>query len=480
MNNGLPGQAGGVPMTDATADITVTPRSEHLPFRRKAAYAIGDLGNSAGPGTIIPFWYLYFLTDVAKLNPALAGLSILIGKLWDAVNDPLIGWLSDRTRTRWGRRRPYLLFGALPFGVTFALLWIVPPIKNELLLALYFAFMFILFDTAFTFVGTPYNALTPELTLDYDERTSLLSYRMFVSIVAGLLTALVLGEIIFPKFPGDEQTAFMVMGIACGVIFVIPVLITFLGTREREEFQTEQTSSPLEGVRFVWRNRAWRYTLSMGLLSWLPVDIASAVFPFFLIYWIGMDEGDSSIVLGVILASATLFLPLVLWLSRRTEKNRAFVIATASWAAIMLAILFVPDGAVTLAFIMAALTGFGVASAHLLPNAMSTDVLEVDELRSGKRQEGIYSGFSVFVRKLSTALVLALVGPVLALSGYSEGADTQTADALTAIRVLISVIPAILLVIACVIAWYYPLTRERHAEISSELAVRRAARRESE
>jgi GPH family glycoside/pentoside/hexuronide:cation symporter len=272
----------------------------------------------------------------------------------------------------------------------------------------------------------------------------------------------------------------MAVGIACGAIFVVPVLITFVGTREREEFQAVKAPNPLEGVRYVLRNKEWRYTLSMSLLSWLPVDIASAVFPFFLIYWIGMTEADSSIVLGVILASATLFLPLVLWLARRTEKKTAFVIATASWAIIMFAILLVPEGAVTTAYVAAALTGFGVASAHLLPNAMSTDVLEVDELMSGKRQEGIYSGFSVFIRKLSTALVLALVGPVLAWSGYAEGADTQTETAVTAIRVLISVIPAVLLIIACITGWFYPLTRQRHAQISRELALRRSVRQQPE
>jgi GPH family glycoside/pentoside/hexuronide:cation symporter len=180
-------------------------------------------------------------------------------------------------------------------------------------------------------------------------------------------------------------------------------------------------------------------------------------------------------VLGVILASATLFLPLVLWLSRRMEKKTAFIIATASWAVIMLGILLVPQGAVTWAYILAALTGFGVSSAHLLPTAMGSDVLEVDELMSGKRQEGIYSGFSVFARKLSTALVLALVGPVLSWSGYAEGATTQSATALTSIRVLIAVVPALLLVAACIIAWYYPLTRQRHLEISRELEKRRSA-----
>jgi GPH family glycoside/pentoside/hexuronide:cation symporter len=421
-------------VVDVGADVPVTRRGKELSFWAKAAYAIGDLGNSAGPGTIIPFWYLYFLTDVAKLDPALAGVSVLLGKIWDAINDPLVGALSDRTRSRWGRRRPYLLFGALPFGVTFALLWIVPPIQNQVLLCLYFALMYILFDTAFTFVGCPYDALTPELTLDHDERTSLLTFRMFVSIVAGLLTALLLGEIIFPNFPGDERAAFRAVGVVCGAIFIVPLLITFFGTRERQEFQAQEALNPLEGLRFVLRNTEWRYTLAMSLLSWLPVDIASAVFPYFLVYWVGMTEGDANLVLGVILISATLFLPAVLWLSRRSEKKTAFTIATATWAVIMLGILLVPQGEVTLAYVIAALTGFGVSSAHLLPRAMSTDVLEVDELMSGRRQEGIYSGFSVFIRKLSTALVLAVVGLVLAWTGYVEGATAQTPSALAAIR----------------------------------------------
>ncbi len=467
-------------MAEAKAGVAATPRSEKLSLWTKAAYAIGDLGNSAGPGTIVPFWYLYFLTNVAKLDPALAGVSILLGKLWDAVNDPLIGALSDRTRTRWGRRRPYLLWGAVPFGVTFALLWIVPPIQNQLLLCLYFGIVYILFDTAFTLVGCPYNALTPELTLDHDERTSLLTYRMAVSIVAGLLVAFLLGQVVFPAFPDDEQAAFLAVGIVCGALFVPPLLITFIGTRERAEFQVEQAPNPLVGLRYVLRNVEWRYALAMDLLGWMPVDIAAAVFPFFLVYWVGMTEGDANLVLGVILLSATLFLPVINWLSRRLEKKTAFMIATASWAVIMLSILLVPPGSVTLAYLLAALTGLGVASAHLLPTSMITDVLEVDELMSGKRQEGIYAGFSVFVRKLSTGLVLAMIGPVLALAGYVEGAAAQTPSTLTAIRLVISLIPAVLLVIACIVAWFYPLTRQRHADILRELAQRRSAGRQGE
>ena len=269
-------------------------RSEKLAFWTKVAYAMGDLSNSVGPGTIVPFWYLFFLTDVAHLNPALAGVTVLVGGVWDAINDPLVGLLSDRTRTRWGRRRPYLLFGALPYGITFALMWIVPPIHNQVLLSLYFALVYILFDTAFTLVSCPYFALTPELTLDHDERTSLTTYRMFVSIVTGLLAAVGFA-LVFDATP-DKQTAFLVMGIICGVVFVPTVLVAFFGTRERAEFQIEPPLRPLEALRFVARNREWWYTLGMRLTSWIPVDIASAVFAYYLVYWIKMDEMGASLV----------------------------------------------------------------------------------------------------------------------------------------------------------------------------------------
>jgi GPH family glycoside/pentoside/hexuronide:cation symporter len=448
--------------------------SEKLSFWTKVAYAIGDLPNSVGPGTIVPFWYLFFLTDVAHLNPALAGVTILIGGIWDAINDPLVGLLSDRTRSRWGRRRPYLLFGALPYGVTFALMWIVPPIQSQVGLCLYFALIYILFDTAFTFVGCPYTALTPELTLDHDERTSLTTYRMFVSIVTGLLAAIGFA-LVFEGTP-DRRTAFMVMGIACGALFVPTVLVAFFGTRERAEFQAESAPPPLEGLRFLMRNREWWYTLGMRLTSWMPVDIASAVFAYYLIYWIKMDEMGASLVQAVILASATVCLPLVLWMARRWEKKTAFMISIGSWAVVMLGTLLVPQGARALAYLVAVLVGLGVSAAHVLPTAMSADTLEVDELASGKRQEGIYAGFEVFVRKLSTKLVLAGFGPILAWAGYVENAAQQTPRALTTIRTLIAFVPAVILSGAIVIAWAYPLTRTRHQEIQVELAQRRADR----
>ena len=161
-----------------------------LPTLTKIIYGFGDIGFSM-TGTIIAAYFPIFLTDVIGIAPAVAAIGLFIGKSWDYINDPLIGHLSDRTRTRWGRRRPFLLFGALPYGLAFAFLWWKPPLETQTALVVFYTFMFVLYDAAGTFVGMPYFALTPELTEDYDERTALTGYRMFFSILGGLISFVV-------------------------------------------------------------------------------------------------------------------------------------------------------------------------------------------------------------------------------------------------------------------------------------------------
>ncbi|MBN1811694.1 MAG: MFS transporter [Anaerolineae bacterium] len=452
--------------------------SRKLSFWTKATYSIGDLGNSVGPGTVIPFWYSIFLTDIVRLDLWLVSLFWIIVTAWDAINDPLFGFLSDRTRTRWGRRRPYLLFGALPFGVTFILLWIIPPIHSQVLLFAYYTATYILFETVYTAVYCSYSALTPELTQDHDERTSLVTYRMVVSIGAGLAAPLLFALVIFPMFPDRDPRAYQTIGLICGLSFISPLLIAFLGTRERPESQRGSALSLREAVRFVLRNVTFRYVLSISILSWMPVVVAQAIFAYYFIYWIGMTEDATSLLQVAILGLALLFLPVVLWLARRLEKKTAYIIAAATWAVVMLTTLLVPRGAKVLVFILAPLSGFGVAAAHVLPSAMMPDVLEVDELMSGQRQEGIYMGMAVFVSKLAQAVVLGLLPAVLRWSGYIQPTaqnptPAQPAAALNALRLLIAILPALLLAASIVVAWFYPLTRQRHAEIRRELEVRR-------
>jgi GPH family glycoside/pentoside/hexuronide:cation symporter len=462
----------------STSRTAIGEREQPLPFWRKVAYALGEMTIAGGPGTVIPFWYTFFLTDVARLDLGLVSLFWLIVTLWDAVNDPLFGFLSDRTRTRWGRRRPYLLFGAVPLGVTFAMLWLIPPTQSQGLLFAYYTVVYILFEAAFTAVSCPHVALTPELTLDHDERTSLVTYRMVVNITTSLAVPLLLGLVVFPMFPERDPLAYRTIGIAAGAVCIPPMLIAFLGTRERPDFQAREPLPLLKSMRYVLRNYALRFTLSIRILSWMPVVIAQAIFAYFLIYWTGMTEDETSMVQGVIMAVSLVLLPLVMWLAKRFEKKTAYIIAAATWAVVMLSILLIPPQTKLPAYIIAALAGFGVGAAHLLPRAMEPDVLEVDELMSGRRQEGAYSGVAVFADKLARAIILALLPAVLSLAGYVQPTaeiptPPQPASALTALRLLISVLPTILLVASIAVAWRYPLTRQRFRRIRRLILRRR-------
>jgi GPH family glycoside/pentoside/hexuronide:cation symporter len=295
---------------------------------------------------------------------------------------------------------------------------------------------------------------------------------MFISILSGLVTAI--GFSLVLDATPDERTAFWIMGLLSSGLFVATILIAFFGTRERTGFQAEGPAQPLESLRFVLRNREWRYTLGMRILAWIPVDVASAVFAYFLIYWIGMQTMEASLVQAVLLGSAALSMPLIVWMTRRWEKKTAFMIAIGSWAVVMLGLLFVPSGARHLVYPIAVLVGPGIAAAHALPTAMSADTLDVDELKSGRRQEGVYAGFEVFIRKLSTKLVLSGIGPLLAWAGYVERATRQTPQTLTVIRLLIAVVPTVILFGAIAVAWRYPLTRQRHQEVQRALAERRS------
>ena len=202
--------------------------AEKLSRKTKIIYGAGDLGFSL-TSTIVGAYFLFFLMDVVHLKPALAGIAILIGKTWDYVNDPLIGHISDRTRSRWGRRRPFLLFGAIPFALAFMLMWYIPPFKSDVALVAYYAVAYVVFDAAATFVYMPYFALTPELTEDYDERTSLTSYRMFFSIFGSLL-AFTLPLMIVGTFTPENASRVLLMAVFFGGMSALPLWLVFFNT----------------------------------------------------------------------------------------------------------------------------------------------------------------------------------------------------------------------------------------------------------
>jgi len=446
---------------------------QDLARRTKVIYGLGDIGFSL-TSTMIGIFYLLFLTDVVGLRPALAGLAIMIGKQWDWINDPIVGHISDRARTRWGRRRPFLLFGFAPFALVFAMMWWRPPIQSQLGLAVYYAAAYVLYDTIATFVYMPYFALTPELAADYDERTALTSYRMAFSIL-GSLIAFTVPLLIIGSFRPENAARVWTNGLLFAVVSALPLLVVFLGTREHTDLKRETQPSLRDSLRSALGNRPFLFSAGIFLLTWSALDIVQAVLLYFLRYWLDI-EAYSDAIFGVIFVTALLVLPLWEWASRHTNKRFAYMVGIAFWAVVQIVLVLMHPGLPLWVILgLAALAGIGVSAAHVLPWSIIPDSIEWDELRTGKRHEGMFYSLVMLMQKAASGLALLLTGLILEWSGYVANAPTQLPSALLGIRVLTGGVPALLFCAGIAFAALYPISRDDHNAVRQELARRRLA-----
>jgi GPH family glycoside/pentoside/hexuronide:cation symporter len=454
-------------MSDMQVALPLKVASDRLPFLTKLVFGFGDWGNTT-TSTIFGFFFAFFLTDVARLDPIYAAPVLLTGGIWDAINDPLIGVWADRVRSRWGRRRPFFLFGALPFALTFIMLWWVPPWENNLAKAAYYAVAYVLFDTAFTIVAVPYASLTPELTGDYDERTRLNGYRMTVSMAGGLIAAIAV-PIIAGMFP-DRKTGYLTMAVIFGLLACIPYFLLFFFIKERYSDTAQSNLNIFTGFLYTFRNHAFRYAAGIYLTAWVTVSLAGALFQYYLTYWMKMGD-QLEIVLGLLQVGALICIPVMVWMANRLGKQEAYLIGVGTWVVAMMALSFLRPEWHTFTYFLALSVGLGVASAHVVPWSIIPDVIDSDELATGHRREGTFYGFMVLLQKSGSAFMLALMQWILHLSGYIPN-GTQPASALLSMRLMIGPLPAVLLIISMVLAWRYPITRARHAAIRAELAKR--------
>jgi len=440
-----------------------------LPLRLKLLFSTGDLSTSI-PLAILMFFQLYFMTDVAGLRPDYAGWAVGIGKLWDAINDPLIGLISDRIRTRWGRRRGLLLFGAVPLGLTFMLIWLVPPL-SPLALTAYYTVTFILFDTTFTIIHVSYNSLTPELTDDYDERSTLNGYRMTFSI-SGTLGAIILATVL-GWYVDDKRLLFAILGIGLGLVSIIPPLIVFKVTREKPSEEQPKPMPVLKALKTTLSNRPFWLVMGLYLFSWTTASILSATLIYFANYYLKVPDQSNYFVL-IAEAAAILFIPLVVWLSHKLDKRMAFILGSITWAVVLVGLSAIRADQLVLAYVLAGLSGFGIATAFVVPWSMVPDIIEFDQAETGERREGSYYAFASFFQKLATGLAIWGMGQALAATGYltpvqGQPLPVQPAAAVDAIRLFMGPIPAVLLLLAIVCAWQFKITRQSHHEMVEKL-----------
>jgi len=436
-----------------------------LPVKVKLGYGVCDLGGNLF-FTVMAFLLLNFLTDTVGIAAGLAGIVIMIGKVWDAITDPIVGYISDRTKSKWGRRRPYIFFGSFPLFITMIIMFTNPNLSSQSQLFLWGVVAFCLLNTAYTLVNIPYSSLTPELTQDFHERTSLNGYRFGFAVIGTLLGAGAALPLI-SAFP-SENTGFTVMGTLFGFVMMITALATFFTVKEPD---TER--EPLEPGFFktylkVFNNKPYVLILLTYALHVTALTVVSGIAIYYFKY-IHNDEPQTTPAMLALLVTAMVFIPISVAVSKKIGKKLTYGLGMFVFSvAIMILFLFGHTRDVNFSLALMVFAGTGMGFTYALPYAMVPDAIEFDYLLSGQRTEGAFYGIWTFGLKIGQAVALGISGAVLSFSGYVPEV-AQSATSIFGIRLLLGPIPAFIFILSIVMLYFYPINEQRYNEILNDI-----------
>jgi GPH family glycoside/pentoside/hexuronide:cation symporter len=431
------------------------------------SYGLGDVGTGMG-AALIGFYLLRFYV-AAGLPPWLAGLAYGIGRLWDALNDPLIGWLSDKSsRHPWGPRVPWILGSALPLGAAMAVMWWLPPWEGTQVRFWIFVVISLLANTLYTCLNLPYTALVAELSSDVKLRTRLNTARFTGSILATIAAALIAGALVRDL---DDPSTYLPTGMVSGVIITTTALLCGWGLlpMARHSSRPEHGSGTTRRLlRRVGRNHRFVMVLSLYLVLWCGLQLMQAVSLFFLPVVLQVPEGLSKLILLPFLLSSLAGLWLWTEVSHRGGRLLALRWGGGLWiAGCLLVMLLQPldpsigvlgstaNSLKLLALVTTiVIAGAGASTAYLIPWSLLPDAIDADP----EKPAGQYSAWMVLAQKVCISAVIALLGVVLSASGYSETspAAAQPASALVAIRLCMGLIPALLIVAGLLVMRRWP------------------------
>ncbi len=446
--------------------------NERLPLGVKVGYGGGEWANAV-VWTFFYALFLYFLTDIVMIGAATAGLVMMVGTLWNAVFQPFVGVWSDRLRSAKGRRRPFLILTALPYGIASWLLftdWGFGSTGTVVYMIVAVLFYF----TCLTLFYVPYGALAADLTSDYDERTSLNTYRTLFSQLGALVGAaapLALSNAL-EDLLGSECAGWSAAAAILGAVSTLGIIWTWRTTKGREQHM-EPASVRLRDVLDTFRNRPFRYLLGAYMLGWAPLNVVGAVSVYFAINRMGYSEDSASLVMLTWFVVGLAWLPLVDWMSKRYGKRATYIFFVLTWAAVQCLFLIPGRGDDVLFWIILCFSSAGSMAVAVTGWSMIADVTDVDELMSGQRREGLYYGVVAFGQTATAALIVWLAGLVLEWVGYKAEGE-QTTTAMWGIRLLMSVGSAAWLVPGAVFCALMPLTKRRHAAVLHAIEARRA------
>jgi len=441
-----------------------------LSVKEKIGYSLGDTA-SHFVWDMVGFWLLFFYTDIYGISAAAAGTIMLIARFWDMAIDPIIGVVSDRTNTRWGKFRPYILFGAIPYAVL-AILTFTTPDFGEVGKIVYAGATYVLLMTAYAFINLPYSALGAVMTDDTYERAGLNTYRFIAGFIGQFVVtgmALTLANFFGggDKAQGFQYTVFLFAGLSLVFFF-----ITFKATKERVQPPKAQVNSVKADVKNLFKNKAWVILALVGIISFIMFAMQNAAIAYYFKYYLGREDNVQLFnVLGTV--ALIVALPLSKPLAKRFGNKNVFI-GSSLISGLFFILIYLPGVTdITTIYVFNIIAKMAYAPAVPLLWTMIADSADYGEWKTGRRATGLYFSAAVFAQKAGWGIGAAIAGWILAISQFVPNVD-QSETALTGIKLLVSVIPGVLYMSCAIFMIFYKIDKKTTDQMKIDLDAKRA------
>lgn len=437
-----------------------------------------------GGGYIISLYFLSFLTEVEGLDSAQAGLVILFAQIWDAVTDPAMGLITDRTRSKYGRHRRYILWGVAPIAISYFMLWNsfgISGLNNPTYTMIYYIVAYLMYNTSFTLVCVPHTAMLPEIAPGYFLRTQYNSVQYIFNSIgmtsSFMLVSFSTGFVNTQAFNADMRPKFMFLGFILCLWFSLPLLITFKSTKEKSSLNMVvpplNINEPINEYKQVFKNKSFRQYFAMSLFYMMAKGFYSNTDQYFIKY-IAKRWDKFNLITTITGAAEASGFPLNYWLTKRFGKQFCGKLLTPLMLlGIFLNIFVTPKTSVALLFLNAILYNFGFSGPGFVSTNIQPDVTDVDELITGRRREGVIATFSSFIKKTVSGLMASLVGFVLKAYDFQTGKDesfVQSPKAVRGIRITFIVLPILFMIANYIMIFRYKMTKSDHETIKRLIA----------
>ncbi len=451
-------------------------RSGKLPFSDRFFYGTGELSDGI-PYNLYYIYFLYFLTDIAGINPAAAGTVSLIAVMWDAVTDPIVGYFSDNSKSKYGRRRPFMLAGAIP-GYIILMLLFAPFSFGGQTGFIYYVIIAILFWTSYKIFVIPYFALGAELTQDFNERNTLRIFcSVFLAIAVWIASAgpmVIVGKV--TASGGTEKAAWFYAAAVFGAISLLGAFLCWRFTRGKELMNNTSEEEPSRFINnFIelFRIKPFRTIFLSILFYCVNFSITTAAFVYLMSNNLKLDAEKQALYWTLFSIFSIVTLPLIGAIAKKLGKKSAFILLNIVGIAGCILFSLIGIHNFTQLLIFAALFNIGNVCFWCIGYSMMYDCCEVDEFINGKRREGAITGFSSFSQKLGSAIGMGLSGILLNFAGYNGEAAEQTEKALNGILQLNTLVPGILIAVSVIFIFLYPLNSKRFEALLKALELKR-------